>query len=193
MAPIKKFLLGVFHFWCSCKWLSVFLPPARPELTGYVLYPSPLSSTIQSGLWNYPGGGMTTFDFIVKMLASDNGWKLLGSFIISTTRGQEFRIPSTSVISMRRDSLSRLFPCIFNIDARITCTEICLSQTPLIDLQLEGFCVILSNLHQYPPWKICSLKEVLERGPHFTLSPQYSNSTMLIPKFKNLLPTYFTL
>ena len=66
----------------------------------------------------------------------DNGWKLPGSFIVFTVRAWEFRIPSTSVISVWRDS------CICNIDARIAHAErIC----------LEEFCTILSNLHQYPP------------------------------------------
>ena len=127
----------------------------------------------KSGLWNFPGGGMTTFDFIVKMLASDNGWKLLGSFIISTARGQEFRIPSTSVISMRRDSLSRLFPCIFNTDARIARTEICLSQTPLMWLANGG---VLCHFIQSPP--IPSMKDLFFEGSVGKRSAFYFTSTI---------------
>ena len=102
----------------------------------------------KSGLRNFPGGDMTTFDFIVKMLAGANGWKLLGSFIISTVRGREFRIPSTSVISVRRASLSRLFPWVFNIDARIGYAErICVSQTPPMWLANGGFlCHFIQSL-----------------------------------------------
>ena len=103
----------------------------------------------KSGLRKFPGGGMFTFDFIVKMLAGANCRKLLGWFIISTVIGQEFRIPSTSVISVRRDSLSRLFPCVFNIDARIARAErICLSQTPPMWLANGGF---LCHFIQSPP------------------------------------------
>ena len=126
------------------QWLQVFLLLARPELIGYVLHSPPTFCTIQTGLRDFPGGGMIIFDFIVKMFTGNNGWKLLGSFIVSTVRGREFRILSTSAISMRRDSSSRLFPCIFNIDPRIA-QEFASPKPQPYDLQMEGLCVILSK------------------------------------------------
>ena len=54
---------------------------------------------------NFLGGGITTFDFIVSILVSENGRKLTRSFITSTVRVLEFRTPSISVVSVRGDSL----------------------------------------------------------------------------------------
>lgn len=54
---------------------------------------------------NFLGGGITTFDFIVSILVSENGRKLARSFITSTVRVLEFRTPSISVVSVRGDSL----------------------------------------------------------------------------------------
>ena len=49
---------------------------------------------------------------------------------------------------------------------------------------------LLWGLFQWPCcyvlWQKC-----FERGPCFMLSPQYSNSIMLIPKFKNLLSSFY--
>ena len=62
---------------------------------------------------------------------------------------------STSVLSGRRDSLSRLFPCVFNIDARTARAEqICLSQTQFMWLANGGF---LLHFIQSPP--IPSMKD----------------------------------
>ena len=111
------------------QWLQVFLLAARLGVVGYVLYSPPTSSRMQSGVRNFSDGAMTTLDVIIKILAGDNGWKLPGSFIVSTVRSWEFRIPSTSVSSVRKESSSR--PFILKIDAGIARAErIYFSQTP---------------------------------------------------------------
>ena len=131
MSPITKFLLRAFYFWRSCNdcRYSFF----QRNQSSLAMCGNRLQRLLQniSGLRNFSSSGMTNFDCIVKMLAGDNGWKLPGSFIVFTVKCWGFRIPSTSDISVRRDSSPRLFPCVFNIDAKIAHAErVCLSQTP---------------------------------------------------------------
>ena len=130
-STITKFLLWVFHFWYfynDCRYSFLQRDQDSLAMCFTCFY---LLLEYKSGLRNFPGWGMTIFDLIVKMLAGDNGWKLPGSFIISTVSGQEFRILSTSVMH---------FPYIFNIDARIArAKQVCLSQTPPMWLMNGGF------------------------------------------------------
>ena len=141
MSPTTKFLLRVFHFWRSCN--------------DYVLYLSPSSSTIQIRSQELHRWWHDYLWFHCQSVSWCNGWKLPGSFIISTVRGPEFRIPSISVINLRRDLSFRPFQCVFSKDSRIACVErISLSQTPPMWLANGGF---LSHFIQSPP--IPSMKD----------------------------------
>ena len=130
------------------QWLSVFLSRERPDLVGYVLYLSPSSSTMQIRSQELPRCWHDYLWFHCQSVSWCNDWKLPGSYIIYTVRGPEFRIPSISVISLRRDLSSRPFPCVFNKDSWITCVERMLSQTAPMWLTNGGF---LSHFIQSPP------------------------------------------
>ena len=179
MSPITKFLLRVFPFWRSCndcrcsflQWDQNSLAVCCTRLLRPLQY--------KSGLRNFPGGGMTTFDFIDKMLAGDNGWKLPRPFIISTVRGREFRIPSTSVISVRRESSWRLFPCVFNTDARTAPAEgIFLSQTAPTWLANRGF---LCHCIKSPPLPSMNHWILLPFISEYTFLSSLSVSMKLVP------------
>ena len=62
----------------------------------------------KSGFENSPGGGMTTFDFIVEMFAGETANSLVGSLIVSIVRGLEFNIPSVSTISINPCGLQQV-------------------------------------------------------------------------------------
>ena len=68
-----------------------------------MLNTSPMFSIYISDLKNSPGGGETTFDFMVRMFTVDKGCRLVGSLRTSTVRALEFKILSTSVITANRD------------------------------------------------------------------------------------------
>ena len=72
-----------------------------------------------SGLENVPGGGETTFDFMVRMLAGDKSCRFVGSLRTFTVRGLEFKMPSTSVIIVNKNSSSRHSPCVFKSNLRM--------------------------------------------------------------------------
>ena len=76
-----------------------------------------------SGLENSPGGGEITFDFMVRIFTGDKGCRLIGSFRTSTVRGLEFKMPSTSVITVNKDSSFRHSPCVFKGDPRMALAE----------------------------------------------------------------------
>ena len=105
-----------------------------------------------SGLVNSPGGGETTFDFMVRIFMGDKGCRLVGSWV----RGLEFKMPSTSVITVNKDLSFRHSPCIFESYPRIALAErICRSQTPPIWLAKGRF---LCHLIHSPP---CSSRKKL--------------------------------
>ena len=68
-----------------------------------MLNTSPMFSIYISDLKNSPGGGETTFDFMVRMFTVDKSCRLVGSLRTSTVRALEFKILSTSVITANRD------------------------------------------------------------------------------------------
>ena len=108
-----KFLLLPCHFWHSCKdcWYSFFqrdqnsLAMCWIRRQYFLLY--------ISGLENSPSGGETTFHFMVRIFTGDKGCRLAGSLRTSTIRGLEFKMCSTSVITVNKDSSSRHSPCVF--------------------------------------------------------------------------------
>ena len=84
-------------------------------------------------LENSPGGGEATFDFMVRMFTDDKGRRLVGSLRTFTLRGLEFKISSTSVIIVQKDSSSKNSPCVFKSNRRMALAQrICCSQTPPI-------------------------------------------------------------
>ena len=84
-----------------------------------------------SSLVKSPGVGIATFDFIVSMFDQARGKSLVGSLMVSTVNGCEFRISSVWAASVSRDSLSSDFPCVERRDDSIVQVDlICLSQTP---------------------------------------------------------------
>ena len=146
MSPTTKFLLRVFHFWRSCN-----------DCRYSFLERDHLHHLLQckSGLRNFTDGGMTIFDFIVKVLPYVMAKSYQGhlSFPLSEVQSLGFLQFQSSVWketyrpSLLHESLTKiqelhalygfpfhkLHPCGF---------------------QMEGFWVILSNHHQYPPWRL---------------------------------------
>ena len=83
------------------------------------------------GLLKFHGGGITTLDFMVKMFEEARGKSLVGSLMLSTVNGHEFRIPSVSATSVSRDSSSSDFPCIERREDSIALSDlICFFQMP---------------------------------------------------------------
>ena len=71
---------------------------------------------------------------------------LLGSLMVSTVNGREFRIPFVSATSVSRDSLPSNFPCVERRDDSIAWADlIFLSQTPLMWLAAGGFLIHLTK------------------------------------------------
>ena len=103
----------------------------------------------KSGLTNEPGGGIITLLFIVNRLLGDNGVRLCGSLIVSTVRGREFIIASTSVIRVWRDSSFKHVPWFFSNDAKILLADlIWRSHTPPMWLAAGTF---LDQISQSTP------------------------------------------
>ena len=103
--------------------MQVLFLPGRPKLIGNVLNMSPMFSIFILDLENSPGGGETTFDFMVRMFTVDKGCRLIGSLRTSMVRALEFKMPSTSVITANKDLSSRLSPCVFNSEPRLALAE----------------------------------------------------------------------
>ena len=80
---------------------------------------------------NPPSGGETNFDFMVRIFTCDKGCRLVASLRTSTVRSLKFKMPSTSVITVNKGSLSRHSLCVFKSDPGMALAEqICRSQTP---------------------------------------------------------------
>ena len=106
----------------------------------------------KSGLLKSPGCGTTTFNFIVSMFDGARCKTLVGSLMVSTVNGCEFRIPSVSATSVSRESSSRDSPCVERKDGSITwADQICLSQMRPMWLAAGGF---LIHLTESPP-RLC--------------------------------------
>ena len=56
---------------------------------------------------------MIFFDFIVKRFDGDRCKLLVRSLMFSVVKGQEFKIPSVSAISVASDSSSSDLPCVY--------------------------------------------------------------------------------
>ena len=69
------------------------------------------------GLWKTPGGGITTFDFVVSKLFGDKGLQPCPTLTVSTVSGRELMTASVLVMSVCRDFSSNLWPCVCNNDA----------------------------------------------------------------------------
>ena len=76
-----------------------------PEFIGFVL------GMMSSFMLKFPGGGITTFDFMVRMFQTSRGKSLTGSLMVSTFYSHEFRILSVLATSVSRYSSSSDFPC----------------------------------------------------------------------------------
>ena len=124
MSPMQTFLDILTHFWRSCKfWINSFLHLLQNSLLRcwILLY---LLLQYKSGLWKTTGGDITTFAFIVSILFGDIGIGLCPSLIPSTVNGQEFITASVSVISVCRDSSSKLCPCVCRREFKIALADL---------------------------------------------------------------------
>ena len=100
----------------------------------------------KSGLLKSYGCGIATFNFIVSMFKGARSKSLVGSLIVSTVNGPEFRIPFVSATSVSRDSSSDNFPCVEKRDdSIIRAGLICLSQTPPIWLAAGGLLIYFTK------------------------------------------------
>ena len=70
-----------------------------------------------------PGGGETTFDFMVRMFTGNEGCRRVGLLRAATVRGLEFQMPSTYIIIVNKDSSSKHSPCVLKIDTRMAYAE----------------------------------------------------------------------
>ena len=86
-----------------------------------------------------PGGGITTLDFKVNRFIGLSGIMLLASLNKSVVKGREFKITSTSISKVCKDSSFRLAPWIFNKEVKmVLALLICLSHIPPILLAEDG-------------------------------------------------------
>ena len=155
MSPTTKFLLRVFHFWRSCNDCRYsFLERDQILLT---MCCTCLHHLLQykSGLRNFTGGGMTIFGFIVKVLADVMAESYQGhlSFPLSEVQSLGFLQFQSSI--WEETYRSGLFNAsLAKIQELHALNEFSFHKLHRCGLQMEGFWVILSNHHQYPPWKI---------------------------------------
>ena len=70
------------------------------------------SGQYKSSLLKFPGGGITSLDFMVNILDGESEISLVGLLIVSVVRALEFNLTSVSVTNVRSDSSSSNFPCI---------------------------------------------------------------------------------
>ena len=124
MSPMQKFLEILTHFGRSCKvWINSFLHLLQNLLLRcWILLHLLLQYKL--GFWKTPGGGITTFVLIVSILFGDIGIGLWPSLIASTVNGQEFIIASVSVISVCRNSSSKLCPCVCRREFKIALADL---------------------------------------------------------------------
>ena len=156
MSPKAKFLLRVFHFWCSCNDCRYsFLEWDRILLTMCCTCPHHLLQC-KSGLRNFPGGGMSILDFIVKVLADVMTENYQGhlSFPLSEVQSLGFLQFQSSV--WEETYLPGLFHVSLTKIHELHALNECFLKLHPCGLQMEGFWVILSNHHQSPRWKIGS-------------------------------------
>ena len=73
-----------------------------------MLNSSPSPSTVE--IPKDPGGGITTFDFIVNKFKGEMAASPVPSAVVSMVSGQEFTIASTAIIKVFRASSYKLDP-----------------------------------------------------------------------------------
>ena len=140
MSPMQKFLDILTHFWCSCKvWINSFLHLLQNSLLRcWILLH--LLLQYKSGFWKPFDGSITTFVFIVSKLLRNINIGLSTSLIVSTVNSREFIIASVSIISVSRDSSSKLCPCVCRREFKISPANlIWCSQIPPMWLAAGGF------------------------------------------------------
>ena len=91
----------------------------------------------KSGLIKFPGGGITTFNFMFRIFYGARHRSLVGPLIVSTVNDGEFSIPSVSAASVNKNSLSSDFPCFERRNEKIEsshCLFICMLSSLLAKL-----------------------------------------------------------
>ena len=127
-----KFLDILAHIWRSCKvWINSLL---RCWIIFYLLLQH------KSGFWKTPVVSITTFVFIESMLFGNIGIGLCPSLTVSTFNDRKFIFASFLVISVCRDSSSKLclFVCIRDFEIALSDLIWC-SQIPPLWLTAGGF------------------------------------------------------
>ena len=152
ISSIQKFLIETNHFCLSCK-------VARNSLCHLFQNSLHICCTLlqrllqyKSGFPNAPGGGITTFDFIVRRWLGESATSLLTSLMVSTTSGLELTMASTSVNRVFNDSSSKLLLWVLNNDAKIfLADQICLSHIPpmtchgWVSLPNDPICLLIEH------------------------------------------------
>lgn len=112
------------HFVCTWSdWRYSFLQRGQNSLATCWTWQD-LFQQNKSGLLKFSGGGITAFDFMVRMFQEERSKSLVELLVISTTTGCEFRIPSVSTTIVSKDSSSS------DSDGAAQVNLICLSQKP---------------------------------------------------------------
>ena len=103
----------------------------------------------------WPGGGITSFDFIVRRFTGLRGTRLVTSLSISVANGREFMIASTSTSRVCKESSDKLLPWVFSKELKIALApQIWRSHTPPVLLDGGGF---LFRIIHSPPYSFKKL------------------------------------
>ena len=103
----------------------------------------------------WPGGGITSFDFIVRRFTGLRGTRLVTSLSISVANGREFMIASTSTSRVCKESSDKLLPWVFSKELKIALApQIWRSHTPPVLLDGGGF---LFRIIHSPPFSFKKL------------------------------------
>ena len=140
MSPNSKFLLLSFHFCLVCKLCRNSFLHLCQNSSAICCTRLHLLLEYRSGFVKTPGGGMTTFVFIVNRLLGESGIWLLISLKVSTVSGLELIIDSTSAIKVLSASSFNDWPCVFSNPSKIPLVVwIWCSYTPPICDAPRGF------------------------------------------------------
>ena len=140
MSPFWKFLHLLFHFgqvWRLYRNSLCHLTQNSFAMCWICLH---LLLLNLSAFTNWPCGGNTTLDFIVRILLGYSGCSLWTSPKVSTVSSMEYNIASVSASSVLNDSSFNDLPCVFKRDNRIVCPDwLYLSETPPMCPDAGGF------------------------------------------------------
>ena len=149
ISPTARFLLGWTHFCLTCNiWRY---PPRHLSQNSFAKYWTVLQRLLQyiSALWNFPGGGSTLLGFIVRRWLGVNGSGASASHKLSTLRGLELIMHSTSVKSVRNVSSSSWLPaCNSSGSSALRTLRIIRSHVPPMWLEWGTF--NLNGIHSHP-------------------------------------------